>query len=39
MLPPYFARTKAAMRALTQSEKKTLVELLSKIARGFAGRE
>ena len=36
MLPGYFAKTKAALRGLTQAEKKTLVELLTKIARGFA---
>ncbi|MFY9781864.1 MAG: MarR family transcriptional regulator [Candidatus Baltobacteraceae bacterium] len=35
MLPAYFSRNKAAMRALTQSEKRTLVELLAKISRGF----
>jgi DNA-binding MarR family transcriptional regulator len=36
MLPNYFAKNKAAMRGLTQAEKKTLVELLTKVARGFA---
>lgn len=36
MLPSYFAKNKAALRGLTQAEKKTLVELLTKIARGFA---
>ena len=36
LLPSYFAKNKAAMRGLTQAEKKTLVELLTKIARGFA---
>ncbi len=36
LLPGYFAKTKAALRGLTQAEKKTLVDLLTKIARGFA---
>jgi DNA-binding MarR family transcriptional regulator len=36
MLPTYFSRNKAAMRGLTQAEKKLLVELLAKVARGFA---
>jgi DNA-binding MarR family transcriptional regulator len=35
MLPTYFARNKAAMKTLTQNEKKTLVDLLVKISRGF----
>jgi DNA-binding MarR family transcriptional regulator len=35
LLPDYFARTRAAMKTLTQAEKKTLVTLLAKIARGF----
>jgi len=35
LLPDYFARTKAAMKSLTQAEKKTFVALLAKIARGF----
>ncbi len=35
MLPKYFARNKAAMKTLTQNEKKTLVDLLVKISRGF----
>ena len=34
-LPTYFARNKAAMKTLTQNEKKTLVDLLVKISRGF----
>lgn len=36
MLPTYFARNRAAMRALTQAEKKTLVELLARVAHGYA---
>jgi DNA-binding MarR family transcriptional regulator len=36
MLPTYFAKNKAAMRGLTQAEKKTLVDLLTKVARGFS---
>jgi MarR family transcriptional repressor of emrRAB len=39
MLPDYFAKNKVAMRGLTQSEKKTLVELLGKVTRGFAALE
>ncbi len=35
MLPTYFTRNKAAMTTLTQSEKRTLVDLLAKISRGF----
>jgi hypothetical protein len=38
MLPSYFARNKAAMKTLTQSEKKTLLDLLVKISLGFAYR-
>jgi DNA-binding MarR family transcriptional regulator len=36
MLPTYFSRNKAAMRGLSLAEKKQLVELLAKVARGFA---
>jgi MarR family 2-MHQ and catechol resistance regulon transcriptional repressor len=36
MLPEYFARSKAALRGLTQAEKRTLVELLAKVTRGFS---
>jgi DNA-binding MarR family transcriptional regulator len=36
MLPQYFAKNRAAIRGLTQAEKKTLVDLLTKVARGFA---
>jgi MarR family 2-MHQ and catechol resistance regulon transcriptional repressor len=39
LLPSYFAKNKAAMRGLTQAEKKTLVDLLTKVARGFATLE
>lgn len=39
MLPGYFAKNRAAMRALTQAEKKTLVELLAKVTRGFTSLE
>jgi hypothetical protein len=39
MLPSYFAKNKAALRGLTQGEKKTLVELLGKVTRGFAALE
>jgi DNA-binding MarR family transcriptional regulator len=35
MMPTYFAHNKAAMKTLTQNEKKTLVDLLAKISRGF----
>ena len=35
LLPNYFAKNKAALRGLTQNEKKTLVDLLIKVARGF----
>jgi DNA-binding MarR family transcriptional regulator len=34
-LPLYFARNKSAMRGLTTADKKTLVALLGKVARGF----
>jgi DNA-binding MarR family transcriptional regulator len=36
LLPAYFAKNRAALRGLSASEKKTFVELLNKIARGFA---
>ncbi len=36
MAPNYFAKNKSAMRMLTQSEKKTLVDLLARVARGYA---
>jgi len=36
MLPSYFSKSKAAMRGLTQNEKKQLVELLGRVARGFS---
>jgi len=36
MLPAYFTKSKAALRALSQSEKKTFVELLNKITSGFS---
>jgi DNA-binding MarR family transcriptional regulator len=36
MSPPYFARNKNALRGLSQTEKKTLVDLLAKVSRGFA---
>src|SRR5271156_1031466 len=39
MLPAYFARSKAATKTLTQAEKKQLVALLEKLARGFDARE
>ncbi len=39
MLPGYFAKNRAAMRALTTAEKKTLVELLAKVTRGFTTLE
>ena len=35
MMPTYFGHNKAAMKTLTQNEKKTLVDLLAKISRGF----
>lgn len=34
--PDYFGRSKTALRGLTQAEKKTFVELLSKVAAGFS---
>ncbi|HMD01711.1 MAG TPA: MarR family transcriptional regulator [Candidatus Baltobacteraceae bacterium] len=39
MLPSYFARNKAAMKGLTQAEKKQLLLLLEKTARGFEALE
>ncbi len=39
LLPNYFARNKAALRGLTQNEKKTLVDLLLKVSRGFTALE
>jgi len=39
LLPAYFSRNKVALRGLTQSEKKTLVDLLTKVTRGFAAVE
>jgi len=39
LLPNYFAKNKAALRGLTQSEKKTLVDLLTKVSRGFSSLE
>jgi DNA-binding MarR family transcriptional regulator len=36
LLPQYFGKNKAALRGLTQNEKKQLVELLVKVNRGFA---
>jgi DNA-binding MarR family transcriptional regulator len=36
LLPSYFAKNRSAMRGLTQNEKKTLVDLLAKVARGYA---
>ncbi len=39
LLPGYFAKNKSAMRGLTQAEKRTLVELLGKLALGFAARD
>ena len=38
-LPAYFARNRAALRGLSQAEKKTFVELLAKVARGFEALE
>jgi DNA-binding MarR family transcriptional regulator len=35
-LPEYFSRNKAAFRALSPAEKKTFVELLTKVAHGYA---
>jgi DNA-binding MarR family transcriptional regulator len=39
LLPAYFSRNKLALRGLTQGEKKTLVDLLTKVTRGFASVE
>jgi DNA-binding MarR family transcriptional regulator len=39
MLPDYFARSKAATKSLSQAEKKQLVTLLQKVARGFDAGE
>lgn len=39
LLPGYFARNKAAMRGITQAEKRTLVELLGKLSHSFSERE
>jgi DNA-binding MarR family transcriptional regulator len=39
MLPEYFARSKAATKSLTQAEKRQLVVLLDKFARGFGPDE
>lgn len=39
LLPNYFAKNKAALRGLTLSEKKTLVDLLTKVSRGFTTLE
>ena len=39
MLPEYFAKSRAATKSLTQAEKKQLVALLEKLARGFDVRE
>jgi DNA-binding MarR family transcriptional regulator len=36
LLPGYFAKNRAAMRSLSSAEKKTLVELLGKVTRGFS---
>ena len=36
MLPDYFSKNKMALRGLNASEKKTLVDLLLKVSRGFA---
>jgi len=37
LLPQYFAHQRNALKALSQTEKKTLVALLEKVARGYAG--
>jgi|SRR5580704_788535 DNA-binding MarR family transcriptional regulator len=37
--PSYFAWNRGALRALSQSEKKTFVELLEKVSRGFANED
>ena len=39
LLPGYFAKNRAAMRSLSVAEKKTLVELLGKVTRGFSTLE
>ncbi len=39
MLPEYFSKNKSALRGLNASEKKTLVELLMKVSRGFSTLE
>lgn len=39
LLPNYFAKNKAALRGLTLGEKKTLVDLLTKVSRGFTTLE
>ncbi|GAC1441685.1 MAG: hypothetical protein NVS2B8_19890 [Vulcanimicrobiaceae bacterium] len=36
LLPDYFSKNKSALRGLNANEKKTLVELLLKVSRGFA---
>lgn len=36
-IPAYFGMNRTAMKALTQAEKKSLVDLLTKIAGGYAG--
>jgi DNA-binding MarR family transcriptional regulator len=36
LLPHYFAKNRAAMKSLTQAEKKTFVALLEKISKGYA---
>ncbi len=35
LLPEYFARNRTALRGLTAAEKKTLLDLLARIARGY----
>jgi DNA-binding MarR family transcriptional regulator len=37
MLPEYFKKSRSSLRGLSPAEKKTLVELLNKVVRGFAG--
>lgn len=39
MLPSYFSKNKAALRGLSGAEKKTFVELLMKVSRGFTTLE
>jgi DNA-binding MarR family transcriptional regulator len=39
MLPEYFRKSRASLRGLSPTEKKTLVGLLSKVVRGFATLE